>query len=177
MIKSTFITYQTQKALKKRESKDVPPYSDSQKIGLIFTRTEGQPVDDIVHEFQKRIEKDNKEVQALALTSEKSLADSASSFYAVPSFYAKEISWLGSIQSDDINHFIDQPFDFLFHLDTSSNHYIDMILAASHAKCRVGLWNNSREQFYDLMISPTNDNEDIESLIEHMYHYVIKIQY
>jgi hypothetical protein len=85
-------------------------------------------------------------------------------------FSDSDFYYFGNIKSNKLNSFINLPFDFLYHLDTTQNIYIENVMAKSKARCRVSRADHTKKDLYDFMIQ-TKGNVGIETLCNEILHY------
>ena len=85
-------------------------------------------------------------------------------------FSDKDFDGFGKIKNEKLLRFSNLKFDFLFHLDTLPNTYIENLLALSHARCRVSRADYTRKEFYDFMIH-IRGQIGIEKLCNEILHY------
>jgi len=86
-------------------------------------------------------------------------------------FDLSELSMLGKIDSAETNRFLQQPFDYLFHLDMDLNEICQALLSRSQAQYRVGLHSEEGEKFYELMIG-INKNAGLHNFASQILKYV-----
>ena len=87
----------------------------------------------------------------------------------------EDIDLFGKIKSDKVNNFISTKFDYLFCICSELQTPVKYILAASQAKCRVGLYTTESEELFDFMMS-NNKKEDLNELIRNMLYYTKHIK-
>ena len=75
------------------------------------------------------------------------------------------------MQSQAALSFIEEPFDYLFHLDFEINPLIKPILTKSKANWKVGCHSDDGEGIYDLMIK-INKSAGLKNLSDQMLIYV-----
>ena len=156
----------TKKSLKRRDQeKGSISYSEANKVGILFTVVD-RTKHEAVKKFIKKLEKDCKKVDVLCLLPEgKDNYD-----FIFDYFTTNDFTLFGNTASQSILLFIQQEFDYLFVLDTTSNIYIENLLAKSSAKCRVGIFDDNNGPYFELMIKISNNNT--EELTEQIYHYL-----
>ena len=166
MLKDYFIIYKSRIALKKNLAiRENPTFQEAKNIGIIFT-WEGDEKVEIIQNFVNELKISGKKSNVLCFYKNKDEIPQKTYKY----FTSKDFNQFGSLKSDTIYRFINTKFDFLFHLDTQKNLYIEYILAYSQTKCRVSRFDFTRKDFYDFMIK-TGDNEGIEQLCKQILHY------
>lgn len=141
-------------------------YDAAESIGILFTVVD-RPKHSLIKKFIKLMEKDKKKVDVLCWLGEgKENYD-----FIFDYFTTRDFSLFGHVASQSILLFIQKKFDYLIVLDTESNIFTDNILAKSNAKCRIGIYHDDKDPFYELMIK-INKNDSIEELIDQVYHYL-----
>ena len=159
----------TDSALKKNKTMRASmPYTQAMNIGLIFTVEDKEKHQDI-KDFVARLQQDGKKVKVLEfLPEKKENYDFKFDFFTI-----QDLTFWGNINSEAANAFTNETFDYLFYIDNNSNPLILHLLARSKAHCRVGRFNDSERQYFELMIE---QNGSIRDLINNMYHYTTKLR-
>lgn len=168
MIKKHIIRYRSRRALKKNPVKrENPSFHSARHIGIIFT-WEGEKKTEIIQKFLQELDLTGKNFETLCFLP--SSARQVQVPEAFRFFTKNDFNALGTIRSEFVQGFIDKKFDFLFHLDTLSNIYIENIMARCQAKCRVSSYDLSRKDYYDFMIK-AGENQAIDQLCREILHY------
>lgn len=166
LFKKLFIEHNTKRAIKKSTvSRDNISFKKAQSIGIIYS-WEGKRKAEIINEFAKEMELLGKKVQILCY----SRVDLKIVPVDVDFFSDKDFDNFGKLKSEKLKNFKNLRFDFLYHLDTFPNVYIDNIMALSNARCRVSRADYSRKDLYDFMIQ-IRGNVGIEKLCHDILHY------
>jgi hypothetical protein len=166
MLRKYLVAYKSRRALKKNPVDRInPSFQAAKQIGILFT-WEGERKIEIIQHFIDELKIAGKKCSVLCFYYKKEEIPPKTFKFFTP----KDFDLLGSAKTEPLHQFIDSKFDFLFHLDTLKNIYIEYILAHSHAKCRVSRLDFERKDFYDFMIK-TGENEGIEHLCRHVLHY------
>ena len=166
LFKKHFIERKTKLAIKKSTvSRDNISYRKAQSIGIIYS-WEGKRKAEIIDEFAKEMEISGKSVQILCY----SRVDLKIVPVKIDFFSDKDFDNFGKIKSEKLNNFKNLRFDFLYHLDTLPNVYIENIMALSNARCRVSRADPTRKDLYDFMIQ-IRGNVGIEKLCHEILHY------
>lgn len=143
-----------------------PSFFNAKKIGLIYT-WEGDLKREAIDDFIKVMEISGKEVStACFYRSLKNITPYDDDLVVT----RKDFKLFGGIKSEEAINFIDQKFDFLFHLDLNGNIFIENMLARCNACCRVGRYEELKKDYYDFMIEVGSDKK-IEKLCEEMLKY------
>lgn len=143
-----------------------PSFSKAKNIGLIYT-WEGNPKREVVDEFIKELDTDGKDVFVACFLRDPKIPEPPGNDLTLT---RNDFNYFGSIKSEKLLNFIAQNFDFLFHLDTEENIFIENILARSMACCRIGRYDNHKKEYYDFMID-IGRNQKIEILCSEMMKY------
>ena len=85
-------------------------------------------------------------------------------------FSKKDFNWVGRCKQEGLKKFIKTDFDYLFSLNTSPFLPFDNILAQSKAKCRVGVFDDKRTDYFELMVQPSKKT-DLNAVTEQMIRY------
>ena len=166
LLKKFFIERKTKRAVKKSTvSRENISFRNSKSIGIIYS-WEGKRKAEIINDFAKELEIAGKKVQILCF----SRVDLRVIPVLVDFFRESDFSYFGKIKSNKLNDFINLRFDFLYHLDTSQNVYIENVMAHSKARCRVSRADHTKKDLYDFMIQ-TKGNVGIETLCNEILRY------
>jgi len=164
MLNKTLLTYKTKSIARKSQVvRTSMAYHTAEKVGIVFS-IDGLDKHEKIKDFIQKIESDNKEVEVLAFLPK----NKENHEFLFDFFTSKDFNFWGSIISDRIDSFTNQPFDYLFYIDLQSNPLIHNILAKSKAKCRVGKFSEENEPFCEMMIQTSNN---IDRLVDEMYKY------
>ncbi|MEL7147010.1 MAG: hypothetical protein AAFO69_11615 [Bacteroidota bacterium] len=166
MLKKSILNYKTKAALRKNAAKRGNlSFDEVKKIGIIHSFVDDKSVQAIYHFFDQ-LEKNGKAVSVLII---KDKNDSLN----IPEFSLvdhQEMTQLGKWTNENVSKFVNDPFDYLIHLNMEASDLVDNILAESKARCRVGKYQELKKDYYELMISPEKDT--IKKLIEQIFHYI-----
>lgn len=170
MIGKLLIKIKTALALKKNDAIRVSDaYKEAKKIGLIYTLDDNRPEDRLV-ELIEKFESDGKEVSTMVFIPV--AAKRPDPDYAF--FNEKDLNTKGNWSKDTVTQFRNEPFDFLVSLDWNQNKYTQNILAGSKAKCRVGRYEEGKDQYFEMMINPNDDK--YASYLTQVYHYLTNVR-
>lgn len=162
MFVSKFLSIRVKSWLRRNKTqRSTTAYTSAKRIGVIFCIDKSDittPIEDFVHKLQN----DNKEVDILAYFPHKREDYN----HRYDCFTPQNISFWGNFNASEITKFIDQPFDYLYHIDKKPSTIIDGILAQSKAKCRIGVYEQDHAGYYELMVN-ANGNDHIQE----MYNY------
>ena len=85
-------------------------------------------------------------------------------------FSKENISFWGSFLGKPINDFVNADFDFLICLDEQPNSMIRSILANSHAKCRVGRFEENNQVMFEMLLKGATSSG--KNWIDSLYQYL-----
>jgi len=141
-------------------------YDQTKEIGVLFSHSNDDNPKAINY-FVKLLQKDGKQVKALAYFEER---HSNPYDFRFDFFTAKEIDSKGKIQSLQVDEFLKKEFDYLYCVNTSDFAAFDYIMHNSHAKCRIGKYYAASLKSFELMVD-IGDNTNAVDLILQMLHY------
>lgn len=127
-----------------------PRFAEAKQIGILFDAN-NQDMEKPLANLIRQLEKEGKSV--VPFTYFEGERQAAFQF-PYEAFTSSDIDWLGNVRSEKVHKFMGKKFDFLFCFQETANEVIDLILAGSQAKCRVGIYQQGRENFYELMLIP-----------------------
>jgi hypothetical protein len=164
MFKLYFLNLRTKVFLKKNKTlRGSIPYTDAKSIGVIFT-VEDRSKHSEVKNFVNQLEQDGKVVRVLEyLPKGKENYDFLYSFFTL-----EHVNFWGRLTSNEVTRFADQPFDYLFNVDTELNPLFSHVLARTKAHCRIGKFREDESPFYELMIDCKGSFKD---LLDAIYKY------
>lgn len=144
--------------------------SKATTIGVLYSY-ESPAKHEVIQRFIRDLKNLDKQVSVLCYTTRKDRVHPSS--YLRYAFGHNAITILGKVNSDRVRKFIGTSFDYLFHLDLTTNPVLDCIVAKHHAKCRVGHFDPMRKNIFEVMVkvSRTTPIEDSKRLASQMLHY------
>ena len=137
----------------------------AQSVGVLFTwedRAKAQEVAQFIEAISA-----GRNVECLCYNPDKKVVPETE--YEV--FDISQLSLLGKIESEATNHFLNQPFNYLFHLDIELDDMCQALLSRSQAQYRVGLHTEEGENFYEMMIG-INKNAGLHNFASQILKYV-----
>ncbi|MCS6820397.1 MAG: hypothetical protein NZ551_00850 [Microscillaceae bacterium] len=152
---------------KNTTNRQIISYSKANNIGILF-HLKPEENHHALNQFVHDLEKEGKNITALTFFD--NLGSNPYNFQ-FDFFQEKDISYFGSIQSEQVNKFIAQPFDYLFCITLEDFSPFDSILLNSQAKYRVGLYQPNKENYYDMMIKLRENDRNISTFIKEMWKY------
>ncbi len=166
MFKKRFLHYRTKRALSlNKVNRESPSFYSARKIGVIFT-WEGETKAEIIRKFIHELDLSGKTIKTFCFVRDHKTPVHKDFEY----FDERDFGLFGKIKSEILIHFIKAKFDYLFHLDTLRNDYIENILALSQARCRISGLDYTRQEYYDFMIK-TDPRDGLEQLCKQILHY------
>jgi len=170
MLGKFLLPFKTKVALKTNKAIRISEgYTQARKVGVIFTYS-GEKNLILVNKFLDRMEQEGKEVQLLIYVAKVGKDDT----YGFPHFTIKDLDFWGSFDNELLFNFEQSVFDYLINVDIQSNIVIENVLANSKAKCRVGRYQEHRQNFYELMID--YKEESYEQFLVQVYHYIKNVR-
>lgn len=163
----TLIPYRTKSMLKQvLSTRKSMNYREARKVGILFSMSNLEDFENI-RSFEARLKKDGKEVIVLCY-----LPKDVENFgFHYDFFTYKDFNFWGNVQADNVQQFLKHSFDLLICLDREPNFYLEYLLAATKARFRVGAHSRQREGLFELMIRQPEGSEEIQYLIQQIYHY------
>jgi hypothetical protein len=159
-----FLEMRTRSALRKNKHlRASTAYKHAKHVGVIFSVEDRQKHTD-VKDFVHRLEQDGKTVQVLEFLPKKK----ENYEFLFDFFTMEDLSFWGNITSTQAVKFSEAHFDYLFYTDTVPNRLIMNLLARSAARCRVGVFQETNNAFFELMIEHKGTTK---TLLDNMYKY------
>ena len=170
MLGNFLLPFKTKVALKTNNAIRISEgYTQAKKIAVVFTYDD-EKKRGLVNKFLDRIEEEGKEVQLLIYVP-KAGKDETFDF---PNFSVREMDFFGHFSSELLSEFEKNAFDYLINVDVKSNVVIENVLANSKAKCRVGRYQEDKQEFYELMIDFKENN--YEQFLVQILHYIKNVR-
>lgn len=169
-LKKIFIRFRTHLAIKKNNTlRENISFDQSKTAGIVYS-WEGDRKEEIINNFKKELELSGKKVKIICYKSDEINRSSRKNYF----FNEEDFSNYGNIKSSLPSRFIQIKLDFLFHLDTTQNIFIEYLLAYSKARCRVSRVDYTKKDLYEFMIK-TKNGEGLEQLCNQILHYTKSI--
>ena len=171
-LKNHFLALRAQKALRNNATtRAIPPYGRSKNIGLLFNSNYEELEARSINYLYRRLREGNKNVKALTYFPR----ERSNPFdFKFDFFTDKDLTLVGRIKSDAVNMFVNTEFDFLYCIDQRAFVPFEVILAQSKAKFRVGIYQEQKPDFLELMVKPLQD-QDLTAIIDQMLAYTKRI--
>lgn len=162
MIDNLFITFHTNRQLRKGVRRFNSSYSDASSIGVLCSYKSLIGQDNAIEGYVEELKNNGKKVSLLVFHENLSNIDGIAS----NSFSKRDLNFFGNWKKERVKVFIAKEFDFLINLDLDYNLFVANVVARSRARCRIGIYNDDSKPFLELMIKP--DVNSIEMLIVEM---------
>ncbi|MEP3388692.1 MAG: hypothetical protein ABJO02_10920 [Reichenbachiella sp.] len=170
MIRKILLKIKTGLALKKNDAIRVSDaYKEAKKIGLLYSLDENRS-EELVKDLIAKFESDQKQISAMTFVPVAAKLSDPGYAY----FNEKDLNAKGNWSKETVSQFKNEPFDFLVSLDWNQNKYTQNILAGSKAKCRVGRYEEGKDQYFEMMINPNDDK--YASYLTQVYHYLTNVR-
>lgn len=136
------------------------PFEKTKRIGILYDITE---ISDsvFVDNYVQLLKKSGKKVELLAYKETVEEGEEPKVAY----FTKKDATWYGLPIGETVDEFLETPFDILMALHINTVPQLEYIAALSHASFRVGRYDDSKIECYDLMIDNAN-NKNLQHFIQ-----------
>ena len=115
---------------------------------------------------------DGKTVDILGFVDDKKIDHKAD----VLIFNTKNLSWNRTPVDERVEKFADKNFDLLLAAFTEENFPLEYVSRTSKAKWRLGIFDEKKTDYYDMMIN-MGDKNDLQHFLNQSTHFLNKIQY
>lgn len=154
------------KRLQKQKPKTYPGYDRCQRVAVFFTA--GQPNDQQIKQFEKRLQTEGKEVFLLAYFPYKKKEQAAS--FEFPNYASNEVNWLSKPNSEDFNAWVGQEYDAFVDLNTSAEKSFAFVRSMINAKLCIG-FEAEKQPWADVSLK-LNPRKDFERAQEEILKYL-----
>lgn len=166
MLKKLALLLKSRIALKYNSVKrTTPDFKSAKTVGILIKNIDDNKK--LLQNILTELEAEGKKVHILSYQRKKTKSIKGLKYDIIT---PRDVTFLGNFKSFAIKKFIKTDFDYLFSLNTSSFLLFENILARCSAKCRVGIFNESKKQYYEMMIHPGKENS-LSSLAKQMIFY------
>jgi hypothetical protein len=145
-------------------------YVEAEDILLVFSLGGNESIGP-VRKLQKLLENDDKNVSFVSLLMREEDAPDVHMDKGMPRLTREEVSLTGKILNENVARLLRKKFDFLVHVDLSTNEWASLIVANSRANCRIGRRFKGLEDLYEIMIDIGN-SQDRNFFVDQLYHYL-----
>ena len=144
---------------------------DAKTVGIVYNST--NPDNDIIiTKFAEHLRKEGKTVDILGFVDDKKIDHKAD----VLIFNPNNLSWYRTPSDERVEKFADKNFDLLLAAFTEENFPLEYVARTSKAKWRLGIFDEKKTDYYDMMINMSGKN-DLQHFLEQSTHFLNKIQY
>ena len=145
-------------------------FEKSRSIGILYIV--GEEKDQIeFSNFVNELKTEIKEIKALGIIKYKDIPHYCYPKLSYDYVTTRNINWIKKPTGEKVHDFIHKEFDILINFDTTLNPSLNYIAAASHAKCKVGLFHENNKAIYDLMID-VHAGCSFRELGQHYINYI-----
>ncbi len=137
-------------------------YESAQKFGILY-KGDQQEMADISY-LAEKLRNDGKQVDMLCYLQGAAPTDKER-------FSGRDFSIFGNWKRVEILQYCEKPFDFLINTDDAIHPLIENILIRSHAKCRIGLYNETQDDLFEMMIKCDRSLDAIRRM-DSIYNYL-----
>lgn len=141
-------------------------YHQVNQIGILFHISSDVDSEPLAR-FIKKLEYDHKKLKILTYFDH--FHSHPYRFY-IDYFLKEDISLMGKIEAPKVQQFVDTEFDFLFCVESEPQPVFDMILSQTKANCRIGLFQESRTNLFEMMVE-NPDPSNLDHTLEQMLKY------
>ena len=137
----------------------------AKKIGILFDASHAEDIITVT-KYAESLSQKNKEVSILSFqnNSEKENSD--------PRFFNQlNVNWFNIPYKEKIDDFQQQNLDILIAAFVNECLPLEYVVATSNAKCRVGAFNDSKSDYYELMIN-TKKDASLKYLLQQIDHFL-----
>lgn len=168
-IKKYFLTLRLRYEKQPKIVRKTLNYEQTKHIGFLFFTT-NRNMSSAINRFMKVLLEEGKNVDALTYM----LTNTENPYgFKYDICTEEQINWLGTIKQQKIHDFIQKDFDYLYCIAIEKCEVIDYILKNSRAKCRIGCFNGTNVDNFELMVV-MQQGEDVDKLIDQFLVYTKK---
>lgn len=89
-------------------------------------------------------------------------------------FTGADLSWRMEPTCDQVQRFVNEPFDILIDFEKEASLPLRFVLAESQAAFKVGYYHPGNERYYDMMLA-SGENDTFDEYIRQVNHYLTLI--
>lgn len=156
MLKKTIVTYKTNKLLRQHHSESMMDFKVSQRFAIVCS--DQFEKEDNLKEIVRDLEGLGKEVNTMTYCHQPK-----KQITGLPFFTSLDVNYSGQIQSEELQSFLSQSYDFALCFDESRHFLIDYVFSLIKSKCRVGINSDERSRHYDLMVHSSQQSTPLSS--------------
>lgn len=144
--------------------------TEAKKIGLVFDAG-NKEVFETIQKFIKQLKEYTKGVHAIGYIDEKVTPNFSYIKTDIDLFNRKELKNLYRPQSPYIKTFLEDEKDILIDANITDKLPLKYIVAASRAKCKVGIHSSSNEMLHDVLLA-VNPDQGLEYFLQQSLKYL-----
>jgi len=164
-IQEKFTQMKIRQTIKKPARREAIAFENIRTVGVIFTVKDLRK-HEAVKKFIRNLENEGKRVEVISFLGK----DKDNHEFMFDFFTEKNVNFWGNVMAENLKKFVETPFDYLVCLDLEMNIFIDVALARTKAKCRVGGYVENKTDLLEYIIKPAQKNFD--KLADDIYHYL-----
>jgi len=155
---------------KVRRNRSIQSLKDSKTIGIIYDATD-EKNHDIVCDFVKYFQENMKIVKAIGYLNFPRLPHYCFPKLSFDYFTRKDLNWYFKPGTQRVQDFINEEYDIVIDLSMKDCFPLQYIAGLSHAKFKVGRYDDKNAGIYDFMLD-VNANIKLEDFIKECKHYL-----
>lgn len=145
--------------------------ADAKSVGIVYNST--NPDNDIIiTKFAEELRKQNKTVDIIGFVNDTKIDHKAD----IAVFNKKNLTWTQTPNDERVESFASRNFDLLFAAFVEESKPLEYIARTSKAKWRVGVFDESKTDSYELMINLGGKN-DLNYFLQQATYFLNKINY
>jgi hypothetical protein len=155
---------------------EVSNFHNARSVGLIY-REKGEGFYILVKQYVKYLKAEHgiREVLAMSYIDQKNHVPHYHLHRLKFDYFTKgELNWKMQPDCDQVNRFVQNPFDILIDLEREPVLPLLFLLAESHAKFKIGYYSQPMEEFYDLMID-VKPEATFDEYVQQVNHYLTRL--
>jgi len=143
-------------------------FEDAKTFGILFDATEPEHRQ-AIKRYVQFLKQQGKQVKVLAFLNENQKQEN----FTFKHFSRKELDWVLRPLGNEVDEFINTPFDFLINICLKANQPLEYISTLSKAHTRVGPYTDKPYSF-DLMIE-TQEQSNIQYFIKQLEYFLSRM--
>jgi len=163
-------SYQVKKIAALPRTKQFIKIPEAKSIGLVFDATDKE-VFEVIKKFIHQVKEYTKNIHAISYVDKKITPNYNYIKTDIDLFNRKELKNLYQPQSPYIKTFIEDEKDILIDANIFNKLPLQYIVAASRAKCKVGMHTSSNEMMHDVLLA-TTPQQGLEFFLQQSLKYL-----
>jgi len=143
---------------------------NADEIGILFDASEKSGYD-LVYRYIKDLQDKNKKVKALGFVNDIKIPHYCHPRLSFDYLTLNDLNWYYKPNNKFVTDFLKIDFDMCINFDKSDNMHLKYVAGLSKAKFKVGVYKESNEKYYDLMIK-VKDSARLKDYINEVDHYI-----